>query len=158
MAAKETPGQEGDIRPGACFYCGRTGHQVKDCWLKNKLCRRCGVTGHVMKNCTGDPSQQTGNCGTPDQGRNARARGCTHCGRADHQLKNCWKWNGWCLRCGEPGHSVKDCPKSPPTGPMSNSDGPSQRGGKAKGIMRGTIFTLTCIILDHNVVNWLTLL
>ncbi|GAV91595.1 zf-CCHC domain-containing protein/zf-CCHC_4 domain-containing protein, partial [Cephalotus follicularis] len=94
---------------GACFYCGHAGHQVKECWLKNKLCMTCGETGHVMKNCTGDPSQQTANCGTPDQGRNARARGCTHCGRTDHQLKNCWKWNGWCLRCGSPDHSVRNC-------------------------------------------------
>ncbi|GAV87583.1 zf-CCHC domain-containing protein/zf-CCHC_4 domain-containing protein [Cephalotus follicularis] len=132
------------MRLGSCFYCSRAGHQVKDCWLKNRLCMRCGATGHVMKNCTGDPSQLTADCGTPYRGRNARARACTHCGRTDHWLKNCWKWNGWCLRCGAPAHSVKNCPErqgAVPTRPLGNSDaaaGPSQQGGK--GIMRGTNF------------------
>ncbi|GAV84893.1 zf-CCHC domain-containing protein/zf-CCHC_4 domain-containing protein [Cephalotus follicularis] len=164
--AKGTPSQEDDIRPRACFYCDRAGHQVKVCWLKNKLCMRCGATGHVMKNCTGDPSQQTANCGTPDQGSNMGTGACYHYGRKGHLQKDCWRMNGLCLRCGASGHSVKDYPKSPataPMGPMSNSDaatGPSQRGskGKGKGIMRGTIFTLTCIILDHNAFNWLTIL
>ncbi|GAV80819.1 hypothetical protein CFOL_v3_24279 [Cephalotus follicularis] len=117
-----------------------------------------------MKNCTGDPSQQTANCGTPDLGRSARARDCTYCGRTGHQLKNCWRWNGWCLRCGASNHLLKDCPErqgSVPTEPTSRSEaapGPSQRGGKDKGIMGGKIFALTCIILDHNVVNGLTIL
>ncbi|GAV71565.1 zf-CCHC domain-containing protein, partial [Cephalotus follicularis] len=101
---------------GACFHCSRAGHQVKDCWLKNKLCMRCGVTGHVMKNCTGDLPQQTANCGTPGQGSNAEAGACYHCGRKGHLQKDCWRKNGLCLRCGTPGHAVKDCPKSPPTG------------------------------------------
>ncbi|GAV91274.1 zf-CCHC domain-containing protein, partial [Cephalotus follicularis] len=124
-------------------------------------CMRCGATGHVMKNRTRDPSQQPANCGTPGHGSNAGTGACYHCGCKGHLQKDCRRMNELCLRCGAPGHSVKDCPKSPPTGPMSNSDaaiGPSQRGGKGKGIIRGTIFTLTCIILDHNVVNWLTLL
>ncbi|GAV82723.1 zf-CCHC domain-containing protein/zf-CCHC_4 domain-containing protein [Cephalotus follicularis] len=149
------------MRPWACLYCGRAGHQVKDCWLKNKLGMRCGVTGHVMKNCTRDPSQQAINCGTPGQGSNAGPGACYHCGRKGHLQKDCWRMKRLCLRCGAPGHSVKDCPKSPPTGPMSNSDaatGPSQRGGKGKGIMRGMIFALTCIIFDHNAFNWLTIL
>ncbi|GAV70055.1 zf-CCHC domain-containing protein/zf-CCHC_4 domain-containing protein [Cephalotus follicularis] len=136
MAAKGTLSQEDDIRPGACFYCGRAGHQVKDCWLKNKLCRRCGVTGHVMKNCTGDPSQQTAN-----------SRDCTHCGHTGHQLKNCRKWNGWCLWCGASNHLQKDCPErqgSVPTGPTGRSetaDGPSQQGGKGKNVMRGNFYS-----------------
>ncbi|GAV92888.1 zf-CCHC domain-containing protein/zf-CCHC_4 domain-containing protein [Cephalotus follicularis] len=117
---------------------------------------RCGVTGHVMKNCTGDPPQQTANCGTPGQGSNAGTGACYHCGRKGHLQKDCWRMNGLCLRCGTPGHTVKDCPKSPPAVPMSFSNaatGPSQRGGKGKGIIRGTIFTLTCITLGHDDVN-----
>ncbi|GAV57249.1 zf-CCHC domain-containing protein, partial [Cephalotus follicularis] len=96
---------------GVCFYCGRAGHQVKDCWLKNKLCMKCGATGHMIESCTCDPSQPTASRGTPGQGRNARAGGCTHCGRADHQLRNCWKWNGWCLRSGAFDHLLRDCPE-----------------------------------------------
>ncbi|GAV89846.1 zf-CCHC domain-containing protein [Cephalotus follicularis] len=140
---KGTVSQEGDIRSGVCFYCSRTGHQVKDCWLKNKLCVKCGETGHIMKNCTRDSSQQTANRGTPSQGRNLRAGGCTHCGRADHLLRNCWKWNGWCLRCGASDPLLRDCPErqgAVPMGPTGSSEaavGPSQRGGKGKGIMRG---------------------
>ncbi|GAV70738.1 zf-CCHC domain-containing protein/zf-CCHC_4 domain-containing protein [Cephalotus follicularis] len=122
MATKGIPDQEGDISPGACFHCGRTGHQVKDCWLKNKLCMRCGVTGHMMKNCTRDPPQQTTNCGTPSQGSNAGTGACYHCGRKGHLQKDCWKKNGLCLRCGTPDHAVKDCPKSPLAGPMSISN------------------------------------
>ncbi|GAV82260.1 zf-CCHC domain-containing protein/zf-CCHC_4 domain-containing protein [Cephalotus follicularis] len=99
---------------------------------------RCGATGHVMKNCTGDPSQQTPNCGTPDQGSNMGTGACYHCGHKGHLQKDCWRMNELCLRCGASGHSAKDCPKSPataPTGPMSNSDAttrPSQRGSKAR--------------------------
>ncbi|GAV81595.1 zf-CCHC domain-containing protein [Cephalotus follicularis] len=107
------------------MHCGRKGHQLQECWLKNKLCMRCGATGHVMRNCTGNPPQQTSNRGTPSQGRNMRVGGCTRCGCTDHQLRNCWKWNGWCLKCGASDHLRRDCPERQgtiPAGPMSNND------------------------------------
>ncbi|GAV87584.1 zf-CCHC domain-containing protein, partial [Cephalotus follicularis] len=81
-------------------------------------------------------------------GRNTRVGGCTHCGRADHQQRNCRKWNGWCLKCGASNHLRRDCPERQgtiPAGPMSNNDaadGSSYKRNTGKSIMRGKAFIL----------------
>ncbi|GAV77460.1 zf-CCHC domain-containing protein/RVP_2 domain-containing protein [Cephalotus follicularis] len=50
-ASQGTPNQGGNARSGGCYYCGRTGHQQKDCWRFNGWCLRCGAPGHSVKDC-----------------------------------------------------------------------------------------------------------
>ena len=36
---------------------------------------------------------------------------CHHCGRANHEKKNCWRKPGKCFKCGSSEHKIKDCPR-----------------------------------------------
>ncbi|GAV90020.1 zf-CCHC domain-containing protein/RVP_2 domain-containing protein [Cephalotus follicularis] len=55
-ASQGTPSQGSNDRSGVCFYCGRTGHQQKDCWRFNGWCLRCGAPGHSVKDCPKRPA------------------------------------------------------------------------------------------------------
>ncbi|GAV75324.1 zf-CCHC domain-containing protein/RVP_2 domain-containing protein [Cephalotus follicularis] len=51
IASQGTPSQRSNARSGGCFYCGRTGHQQKDCWKFYGWCLRCGAPGHLVNDC-----------------------------------------------------------------------------------------------------------
>ncbi|GAV66740.1 zf-CCHC domain-containing protein/RVP_2 domain-containing protein [Cephalotus follicularis] len=50
-ASQGTHSQGSNARSRGCYYCGRTGHQQKDCWRFNGWCLRCGAPCHSLKDC-----------------------------------------------------------------------------------------------------------
>ena len=60
--------------PKACFRCGKTAHQPKDCWFRNVDCHQCGKRGHIESVC---PAKKTLSRQSPRQSpqpsRRARA-------------------------------------------------------------------------------------
>ncbi|WXC57764.1 hypothetical protein SNK03_003665 [Fusarium graminearum] len=88
---------------GACYSCGSTAHQARDCPTKGPAkCYNCGGEGHMSRDCT-EPMKDN--------------KSCYKCGQPGHISRDCPMSGGSgqateCYKCGEIGHIARNCNKS----------------------------------------------
>nr|POF14852.1 cellular nucleic acid-binding protein like [Quercus suber] len=93
---------------GACYNCGDTTHQARDCPTKQApSCYNCGQQGHMSRECT-EP---------------AKDKACYNCGETGHLSRECptggqqGRSGGFggasggqeCYKCGKVGHIARNC-------------------------------------------------
>ncbi|CAG2016890.1 unnamed protein product, partial [Fusarium graminearum] len=92
---------------GACYSCGSTAHQARDCPTKGPAkCYNCGGEGHMSRDCT-EPMKDN--------------KSCYKCGQPGHISRDCPMSGGsgqatelklTDFQCGEIGHIARNCNKS----------------------------------------------
>ncbi|KAG9188523.1 hypothetical protein G6011_02446 [Alternaria panax] len=88
----------------ACYGCGQTGHQKRDCpqGSGGQACFNCGETGHRKTDCTQTRKPMAGGGG----------RACHNCGDEGHMSRECDKPRVMkCRNCDEEGHASRECAK-----------------------------------------------
>ncbi|KAL6922099.1 hypothetical protein FSHL1_006066 [Fusarium sambucinum] len=107
---------------GACYSCGSTAHQARDCPTKGPAkCYNCGGEGHMSRDCT-EPMKDN--------------KSCYKCGQPGHISRDCPMSGGSgqateCYKCGEIGHIARNCQKSS-YGNNYGGGGGFQQGGAGK--------------------------
>ena len=90
------------MKGGACWTCGKTGHQSRDCWHNPK-------GGKGFEKGKGKDDGKGGKALSQGYGKEAGPKGAGKSGG-----KKGWSPNGFsgqCYNCLEFGHSAKWCPK-----------------------------------------------
>lgn len=110
----------------ACYGCGQTGHQKRDCPQSSggQACFNCGGTGHRKADCDQPPKPMAGgrtcfNCGvsghTKSECTEPRVMHCRNCGEEGHMSRDCKLPMDWskvkCRNCNEYGHGAARCPE-----------------------------------------------
>ncbi|KAL5120459.1 hypothetical protein ACEQ8H_001749 [Pleosporales sp. CAS-2024a] len=86
----------------ACFGCGETGHQKRDCPKGGTACYNCGELGHRKTECDKPPKPMGGGGG----------RTCHNCDQEGHMSRDCTEPKVFrCRNCDVKGHSSRDCPQ-----------------------------------------------